>query len=202
MDQEQQSGALAKLHHLYKMMIDGEVKDSAVARRTAEMLLSPAIAELESQLGEIEYALDQSDAPIRSNAGHWFTLAERISQFAQAQINSPAHQQPWGDQLTAQLVHDLRECVITYYATGQLRDRIASLVVALCEAIKTVQERQSLADEQSRANFEVYAKSRKYRIVRGQNDSYQYRETNVAWKAWQAAINSYGITGDGNGKRH
>lgn len=43
----EQERALANLRHLYKQMVNGAVKDSAQARRIAEMLLSPSIAKLE-----------------------------------------------------------------------------------------------------------------------------------------------------------
>ena len=38
-----------------------------------------------------------------------------------------------------------------------------------------------------REQFEVHATERGYKLARGPNDSYQYRDASVAWKAWQAA---------------
>lgn len=38
-----------------------------------------------------------------------------------------------------------------------------------------------------RAQFEAHATERGYKLARGPNDSYQYRDASVAWKAWQAA---------------
>ena len=38
-----------------------------------------------------------------------------------------------------------------------------------------------------REQFEAHATERGYKLARGPNDSYQYRDAAVAWKAWQAA---------------
>lgn len=46
-EQTQPTDALAKLRHLYANMLNGGVRDTASAKRIAEGLLSPAIAELE-----------------------------------------------------------------------------------------------------------------------------------------------------------
>ncbi|WP_280192661.1 hypothetical protein [Delftia sp. PS-11] len=46
---------------------------------------------------------------------------------------------PWKDHQTARLVNDLRDCAKTYHAAGQLRERIAFIVVPLCDQLKAAQ---------------------------------------------------------------
>lgn len=41
--------------------------------------------------------------------------------------------------------------------------------------------------EAGRAAFEQHAHERGYTLTRGPNDSYQYRDAAIAWRAWQAA---------------
>lgn len=43
---------------------------------------------------------------------------------------------PWKDHQTARLVNDLRDCAIKYHGAGQLRERIAHIVVPLCDQLK------------------------------------------------------------------
>ncbi|HBJ99096.1 MAG TPA: hypothetical protein DDZ62_03325, partial [Delftia acidovorans] len=42
---------------------------------------------------------------------------------------------PWKDHQTARLVNDLRDCAIKYHGAGQLRERIAHIVVPLCDQL-------------------------------------------------------------------
>lgn len=45
----------------------------------------------------------------------------------------------WKDHHTAQLVNALRDCVVTYGQTQQLRERIAAIVAPLCYQLKAQQ---------------------------------------------------------------
>ena len=59
--------ALSKLRHLYKNMVSGGVKDASEAKRIAEGLLSPAIADIESLHAEVE-----------ALRGGWIPVTERL----------------------------------------------------------------------------------------------------------------------------
>ncbi|MFC4924755.1 hypothetical protein [Delftia deserti] len=74
-----------------------------------------------------------SDLPnIRYSMG---TLAMVLTNLAsKAPMAAPAA--PWKDHQTARLVNDLRDCAIKYHGAGQLRERIAHIVVPLCDQLK------------------------------------------------------------------
>ncbi|MBB1651641.1 hypothetical protein [Delftia sp. UME58] len=113
---------------------DGDGSVAAMARAAlAAAPQTPALEAPESHTQALRAIADWpvTDMLMNMDAANMRGIAQRA---LAAAPQAPAA--PWKDHQTARLVNDLRDCAIKYHGAGQLRERIAHIVVPLCDQLK------------------------------------------------------------------
>ncbi|MBL8355599.1 MAG: hypothetical protein JNM01_12290 [Delftia acidovorans] len=123
--------ALADLDALIAA-IPGETKQTA-DRDQLDSLARKKLGALLNAFGESQWQAGRG-VPCPSIEDAFEAVISAAVDLLAAAPQAPAA--PWKDHQTARLVNDLRDCAIKYHGARQLRERIAHIVVPLCDQLK------------------------------------------------------------------